>query len=88
MRFDLAHIDFVIALAVFLATVLGDILWAIYIRRTSAGKALSAATASLCIALLGGIAITQYVENAAYLIPTALGAFVGTLLTVSWDKRR
>jgi hypothetical protein len=87
MNFDIASVNAGTASLIFLATLCSDILWAFYIRRTNHGQAFAAATFSLLIALLGGFAVTEYVENAWYLVPTALGAFVGTIITVTWDSR-
>jgi hypothetical protein len=87
MHFDFAAMEFGIALLILIATSVSDVLWTLYIRRASSGHALSAASFSLLIALLGGFAVTEYVENAAYLIPTALGAFIGTVITVWWDAK-
>jgi|GEM_PF-491851 hypothetical protein len=87
MTFDFSGMERGIFVLVFLATLVSDILWALYIRRASSGHAFSAATFSLLIVLLGGFAVTEYVDNAAYLIPAALGAFIGTIITVRWDVK-
>jgi len=78
-------LDPLIALAVFAATAAGDVLWALYIRRIDQGRALSAGFFSALIVLFGGIVIAQYVENKWYMAPAAVGAFVGTLITVRRD---
>jgi|GEM_PF-1014745 len=73
---------------VFLATVLSDTLWAMYIRRTNLGKALSASSLSAVIVLTAGVVAIEYVNNNWYLIPAALGAFVGTYITIKFDNRQ
>lgn len=74
-------------LLIFLATMLSDIIWVFYIRRISDGKAVSAAIFSSLIVLLGGFVILGYVGNKWYLVPAAIGAFVGTIITIKFDLR-
>lgn len=73
------------AILIFFATAASDVLWVFYIRRTSKGKAISAAVFSAMIVLLGGIVVLAYVDNKWYLIPAALGAFAGTIITIKFD---
>ena len=70
---------------VFLATFITDVLWTLLVRRTTQGRALSASIYSTLIVLLSAVAITSFVENGWYVIPSALGAFAGTYLTVKID---
>ncbi|MFA6365497.1 MAG: hypothetical protein WCW78_03810 [Candidatus Paceibacterota bacterium] len=76
------------SLLIFGATVLSDMLWAFYIRRSNDGKALSAALFSSAIILSGGLVVVAYVENNWYLLPAALGAFIGTFISIQFDKRK
>ena len=80
-------INWLEVLLIFFATTFSDILWVFYIRRTGEGKALSAAFFSSILVLVGGLVIVAYVGNQWYLIPAALGAFVGTILTIKFDLR-
>lgn len=73
------------AILIFFATAASDVLWVFYIRRTSKGKAISAAAFSAMIVLLGGLVVLAYVDNRWYLIPAALGAFVGTIISIKLD---
>lgn len=83
----MANFNWFEAILIFLATTFSDILWVFYIRRTSEGKAVAAALFSASIVLLGGLVVLAYVGNMWYLIPAALGAFVGTIITVKFDIR-
>jgi len=76
------------SLMVFGATVLSDMLWAFYIRRTNEGKVFWAALFSAIIILSGGLVVVAYVDNNWYLIPAAVGAFVGTVISIVVDKWR
>ncbi|MFA6407745.1 MAG: hypothetical protein WCV80_03515 [Candidatus Paceibacterota bacterium] len=79
------ELDISTALLVFGATVISDMLWAFYIRRTNDRKALSAALFSAVIVLSGGLIVVAYVENNWYLLPAAMGAFVGTFISIHID---
>ncbi len=82
------EINWLEVILIFLATAASDVLWVFYIRRTSEGKAVSAAIFSAFIILLGGLVILAYVNNQWYLIPAAFGAFVGTLITIKFDFKK
>jgi len=73
---------------VFLAMVFVDIVWVFYIRKTTQGKAVQAASLSTLIVLLGAFVIINYVENLWYIVPTILGAFVGTYVAVKIAEKR
>jgi len=79
------EINWLEVILIFLATAVSDVLWVFYIRRTSKGKAISAASFSAMIVLLGGLVVLAYVDNMWYLIPAAIGAFVGTIITIKFD---
>jgi len=85
---SLYEVSLIKSVLVFLATVLSDTLWAMYIRRTNLGKALSASSLSAVIVLTAGVVAIEYVNNNWYLIPAALGAFVGTYITIKFDNRK
>lgn len=87
-NFDVATFSWTEALIVFICTGVADLLWTVYIRRTTDGKAVPAATYSALIILLGAIVVTTYVENSFYLAPAVTGAFLGTLLTIRLDKKK
>lgn len=76
------------AVLVFFSTLAADLLWVVYIRRTTEGKALQSAVFSGLIVFLGAFAVAGYVENSWYLFPAVLGAFIGTLFTVTFDKKK
>ena len=66
--------------------VLVDIGYALYTRRTAQGKPLGASTASAVIMLGSGYVVTSYVGNPILLSAAVCGAFVGTWLTIKFDK--
>jgi hypothetical protein len=81
-------LDLLKALLVFLGAGLTDVVWVLYIRRAGEGKAVSAGFLSMLIILFGAYITIEYVGNHWYLLPAVLGAFVGTYLTVVFDKRK
>jgi hypothetical protein len=70
------------AALVFLAMLIGDSLWAKWMLATSKRQPVPAAAYSSAIILVGGFTAVAYVNDPRYLIPAALGAFVGTYVTV------
>ncbi len=87
-NFDAATLSWTEGAIVFISTLVADLLWAIYIRRVGEGKSFQAALYSAFIVLLGAVAVAGYVENSWYLFPAIVGAFVGTLITIEFDKRK
>jgi branched-subunit amino acid ABC-type transport system permease component len=81
----MSEINWLEVILIFLATAVSDVLWVFYIRRTNKGKAISAAAFSSFIVLLGGLVVLAYVDNIWYLIPAALGAFAGTIISIKLD---
>ena len=74
-------------LTVFLISAVVDAVWAKYIAAASAHKALAAAAWSAGIIFCGSFVTVEYVTNHWLALPAALGAFVGTYLTIWWGKR-
>jgi hypothetical protein len=73
---------------VFCSAVGLDALWALYIRRSSQGKALAAASCAALLLGLGAFNAISYLENHWLLVPAMSGAFVGTYATLRWERRR
>lgn len=72
---------------VFLASLISNVLWAFYIRRTSQGHAFWSSTVGAAITLVGAYIILSYVDNKLYLIPTIIGGFIGQYFTMKYDAR-
>jgi hypothetical protein len=66
------------ALGVFLAVLVADALWTLYILAASERKPVRAASYSAAIVLAGGITTLAVVASPWYLLPASAGAFVGT----------
>jgi len=76
------------AFTVFIFMLVTDVIWVFYIRRTAQGKSFQAASMSALMSLTSALVVVSYIENSIYLIPTAIGAFVGTILSIRFDKPR
>lgn len=72
------------AATVFVVYVLFDILYALYVLCVSRQQAVAASLISSALYSLGAYGVMSYLHNAWYLIPLALGAFVGTYLAVKY----
>ena len=77
-----------LAILIFCMAGVADVIWTLYIRRTSQGKAFSAASLSFLIFLSGGFVVREYVKNIFYLGFAALGAFIGTWITIKYEIRK
>lgn len=75
-------INWLAAIGLFLASAALDAVFALYIVAVGKGQALLAATMSLVTYLLMAVGIVNYVENKWYIVPLALGAFVGSYVIV------
>ena len=71
----------------FILMVGGDICWGFYVRKVAGGHAISAGLFSVGITIFNSLLTIAYVEDRIFLIPVILGAFVGTYLSVDFDKR-
>lgn len=76
----------IIFIAVFIATLLTDALYALYtIHVTKKNPVLAASYGSL-IHILTAFAVISYTKNYWYLIPLVIGSFIGTYLVVKYSK--
>ena len=73
-------------LFVFVAMTASDFLWTKYIIATTGGLPLKAAIWSSSIILINSIAVCVYVANHWTIVAAALGAFVGTFISVKRVK--
>jgi hypothetical protein len=78
------------AATVFVVYVFFDILYALYVICVSRRQAVAASVISSVLYSLGAYGVMNYLHNALYLIPLAIGAFLGTYIAVrymgDWHK--
>jgi uncharacterized protein YebE (UPF0316 family) len=72
------------AFIVFVLYIIFDILYALYVLCVSRQQALAASGISAVLYSLGAYGVITYLHNIWYLIPLALGAFLGTYIAVKY----
>lgn len=73
---------------VFFAAIVVDWIWAEYIIYTSKKEAVKSAFFSSLIVLVGAFMTLSYLEDHRAIISMALGAFIGTYISVSRSKAK
>lgn len=71
---------------VFLTLAVVDACWTVYVKSINEEKPAAAAAWSSVIVVLGAYAVVSYVHKPVLVIAAALGAYVGTYLTVKLKK--
>jgi hypothetical protein len=74
-------------IAVFLSTVLSDIAWTYYFIRVEERKAGKAGFWASCIVMVSAFITVNYVEDHSLLIAAVIGSYVGTWISVKWNKK-
>ncbi len=76
-----------IALGVFAAYVLVDGLYAYYTLAVVKRSAIAAATTGAAMHFLLALGVISYIKNYYYIIPLALGSWLGTYIVVRFIKK-
>lgn len=79
------NFDFVLAAVIFVAYIAIDALYAYYTLAVTGRHAFSSATSGLVIHFLLAFGVINYVQNYLYIIPLALGSWVGTYVMVKYE---
>ena len=69
------------AIIVFILMLATDFVWAISIKAISDEKLVKGGLTAAMIVMLNGFAVISYVKNPVMIIPAAIGAFTGVLLS-------
>ncbi len=85
-----AFIDFnwVIALGVTIAYFIVDAMYAYYTLSVARLKALSSANTGALMHFLLALGVLSYVENFLYIIPIAIGSWLGTFYMVNKESKK
>lgn len=75
-------------LLVFISVCVADICWTMYFIKVNESKSIQAATWGSMISLLAAFTTINYVHDITLVIASVLGGFVGTVLSVEWNKRK
>ncbi len=79
--------SFEIAFGIFIAYIIVDGMYAYYTLEVTKRKPISAATTGALMHFLLALGVLSYVQNYLYLIPLALGSWVGTFLVVKKEQK-
>jgi len=75
-----------IALGIFVAYIVVDGMYAYYTLQVTKKKPFSSATTGALMHFILALGVLGYVQNYLYLIPLAMGSWVGTFLIVKREK--
>lgn len=68
--------------AVFIATVVSDFIWAKYMVAIADRRDVVAANWAVLVIAIGAFLVVSYVEDRRLIIPAVIGAWIGTYLAV------
>jgi uncharacterized membrane protein YfcA len=74
-------------LLLFVVYLIFDILSTLYLRAVSELKAGKASTLSTILFLMSIYGTIEYINNFVYIIPIAIGGFLGSYITIRWLKQ-
>jgi hypothetical protein len=80
-----AEFHWTTAATIFVTYVVIDILYALYVICVGKRQPVNAAVVSSFLYSLGAYGVISYAKNPLYVIPLALGAFLGTYLVVKYN---
>ena len=83
-----ALFNFKIALIIFAAYIIVDGMYAYYTIQVTKRKPFSAATTGALMHFLLAVGVLNYVQNYLYLIPLALGSWIGTYIVVKKNNTK
>jgi hypothetical protein len=75
------------AASIFATYVVIDILYALYVICVSKRQPIHSAVVSTCLCSLSAYGVISYSRHPLYVIPLALGAFLGTYLVIKYSAR-
>jgi uncharacterized protein YebE (UPF0316 family) len=79
--------DFKIAFFIFIAYIIVDGMYACYTLQVTKRKPYSSATIGALMHFLLAVGVLNYVQNFLYLLPLALGSWIGTFLVVKKEEK-
>lgn len=81
-----AEFNWCTAATIFVTYVIIDILYAMYVICVGKRQPIYAATVSSFLYSLGAYGVISYSKNPLYVVPLAVGAFLGTYLVVKYNE--
>jgi uncharacterized membrane protein YfcA len=74
-------------LLLFVVYLIFDILSTLYLRAVSELKAAKASILSTILFLMSIYGTIEYINNFVYILPIAVGGFLGSFITIRWLKK-
>lgn len=71
-----------------LSVAVADICWAMYFIKIGNKQSIKASFWATLIIVLSAFTTVNYVHDSTLIIAAALGAFIGTYISVEWNKRK
>ena len=81
-----SNFNFVIAFLIFVAYIIVDAMYAYYTLQVTKRKPYSAATVGALMHFILALGILSYIQNYLYMIPLAMGSWVGTFIIVKRER--
>jgi mannitol-specific phosphotransferase system IIBC component len=85
-NYSLETFNFLIAFGVMFSYLIVDGMYAHYTLAITQHKALSAANTGALMHFLLAVGVLSYVQNYLYIVPIAIGSWIGTYIIVSRSK--
>lgn len=82
------NFDILTAIVIFITYIVIDIVYALYVIYVEKRDAFKSGLCSSIIYTLGSYGVITFSKNPWYIIPLATGAFLGTFITVKWQKEK
>jgi hypothetical protein len=83
-----ANFNGYLAIGIFFAYFVLDILSVYYTLYVMRFRSIASANIVVALYLISAFGVINYVGNYLYIVPVALGAWLGTYATVEWEKRK
>lgn len=75
-------------LLIMASVALADVCWAMYFIKIGDKSSIKAGFWASLLIVLSAYTTVNYVHDSRFIIPAALGAFIGTYISVEWSKRK
>lgn len=81
------HFNILYGVGLFFLAMALDAVYAMYTFALTKHQSALAGIMSGLVYVLGAVGVVSYVSNKLYLIPLSLGAFVGTIIVIEYEKK-
>jgi hypothetical protein len=87
--FDITQLPYYVrCILTFLSAFVSDICWTFYFLKVSQHKAIASGLWAVATIALGAFVTISFIDDRTLIIPSLLGAFLGTAMTVQYHKMK